>query len=120
MSGKLDGLIGRGGDHEASIKYSLQVRYEVIENPGTFLEVCTTRPETIVGDVALAMHPEDERWKALEGKHVRRPINPIAIPIIADQAVDRDFRTRVLKITPRMTNWTLRLLSVTIFQWSKF
>ena len=83
---------------QSSILY--KVRYEVIENPGTFLEVCTTRPETIVGDVALAMHPEDERWKALEGKHVRRPINPIAIPIIADQAVDRDFGTGVLKITP--------------------
>ncbi|HAU58963.1 MAG TPA: valine--tRNA ligase [Opitutae bacterium] len=83
---------------QSSILY--KIRYNVVESPGAYLEICTTRPETIVGDVALAIHPEDPRWKNLQGKHVMRPINPMAIPIIADSAVDREFGTGVLKITP--------------------
>ena len=83
---------------QSSVLY--KVRYNILESPGSYLEVCTTRPETIVGDVALAIHPDDPRWKKLQGKHVMRPINPKAIPIIADDAVDREFGTGVLKITP--------------------
>ena len=77
-----------------------KIKYEIVETPGAFLEVCTTRPETIVGDVALAIHPDDPRWLNLQGKHVIRPINPLALPIIADEAVDKEFGTGVLKITP--------------------
>ncbi len=77
-----------------------KVKYGILETPGAFVEVSTTRPETIMGDVALAIHPEDPRWKTLEGKHATRPINPQAIPIIADEAVEKDFGTGILKITP--------------------
>ena len=80
--------------------YFYKVRYNILETPGAYVEVSTTRPETIVGDVALAIHPEDPRWKDLKGKHVLRPINPKALPIVADEAVQRDFGTGVLKITP--------------------
>ena len=52
---------------QSSILY--KIRYNVVESPGAYLEICTTRPETIVGDVALAIHPEDPRWKNLQGKH---------------------------------------------------
>jgi len=78
-----------------------RVRYEVAGEPGRFIEVKTTRPETIPGDVAIAVHPDDPRYADLIGKEVRRPIGPAAeIPIIADSAVDREFGTGALKITP--------------------
>ncbi|MBP6507007.1 MAG: valine--tRNA ligase [Opitutaceae bacterium] len=78
-----------------------QVRYEVVGQPGTFIEVKTTRPETIPGDVAIAVHPDDPRYTALLGKKVRRPLGPAAeIPIIADAAVDKEFGSGALKITP--------------------
>jgi valyl-tRNA synthetase len=77
-----------------------KIRYQILETPGAYVEVSTTRPETIVGDVALAIHPEDPRWINLKGKHVMRPINNQAIPIIADEAVEKDFGTGILKITP--------------------
>lgn len=83
---------------QESILY--KIRYQILETPGAYLEVSTTRPETIVGDVALAIHPDDPRWINLEGKHVMRPINPKAMPIIADEAVEKDFGTGILKITP--------------------
>ena len=83
---------------QESILY--KIRYQILETPGAYLEVSTTRPETIVGDVALAIHPEDPRWINLQGKHVMRPINPQAMPIIADDAVEKDFGTGILKITP--------------------
>ena len=77
-----------------------KIRYELVDSSGEYLEVSTTRPETIMGDVALAIHPEDERWPSLEGRKVRRPLQPAEIPIIADQAVEKDFGTGMLKITP--------------------
>ena len=77
-----------------------KVRYSILETPGAYVEVSTTRPETIVGDVALAIHPDDPRWETLKGKHVLRPINPKALPIVADKAVQQDFGTGILKITP--------------------
>ncbi len=81
--------------------YHFQV--EVIERPGTFLEIATTRPETIMGDTAVAVNPKDPRYNALIGKSVRRPLpagNQIAIPIVGDDAVDFEFGTGVLKVTP--------------------
>ncbi len=78
-----------------------RVRYELVGQPGTFIEVKTTRPETIPGDVAIAVHPDDPRYTALLGKKVRRPIGPAAeLPIIADSAVDKEFGSGALKITP--------------------
>mgnify|MGYP003856500623 CR=1 FL=1 len=78
-----------------------RVRYERVDAPGVFVEVKTTRPETIPGDVAIAVHPEDPRYAGWVGKMVRRPLGPAAeIPIIADAAVDREFGTGALKITP--------------------
>jgi len=65
-----------------------------------FLEVATTRPETMLGDVAVAVHPEDERYKDLIGKTVILPFLDKEIPIIADTYVDKDFGTGVVKITP--------------------
>jgi valyl-tRNA synthetase len=78
-----------------------RVRYERVDGPGQFIEVKTTRPETIPGDVAIAVHPEDRRYAGWIGKKVRRAIGPAAeIPIIADAAVDMEFGTGALKITP--------------------
>jgi valyl-tRNA synthetase len=78
-----------------------RVRYELVDSPGKYVEVKTTRPETIPGDVAIAVHPNDPRYAGLIGKKVRRAIGPAAeIPIIADSAVDLEFGTGALKITP--------------------
>lgn len=77
-----------------------KMRYEIVEFPGQFLEIGTTRPETIPGDTAVAVHPSDPRYAHLVGKHVWRPFPRARIPIIADNAVEKDFGTGVLKITP--------------------
>ncbi len=64
------------------------------------LTVATTRPETMLGDVAVMVHPEDERYKHLVGKHVNLPLTGRTIPIIADDYVDREFGTGCVKVTP--------------------
>ncbi|MEW6131881.1 MAG: valine--tRNA ligase [Pseudomonadota bacterium] len=71
-----------------------------IEGEEGFVEVATTRPETLLGDVAVAVHPEDERYKHLVGKHVRLPVAERSIPVIADEYVDPAFGSGVVKITP--------------------
>jgi valyl-tRNA synthetase len=76
------------------------VRYEIVEEPGRFLEVATTRPETIMADTAMAFHPGDKRYFDLLGKHAWRPLAREKIPIIADEAIDPEFGTGVLKVTP--------------------
>jgi valyl-tRNA synthetase len=76
------------------------VRYEIVEEPGRFLEVATTRPETIMADTAMAFHPGDKRYVDLLGKHTWRPLARDRIPIIADEVIDREFGTGVLKVTP--------------------
>ncbi|PAW75628.1 MAG: valine--tRNA ligase [Verrucomicrobia bacterium Tous-C9LFEB] len=76
------------------------MRYEVAEEPGRFLEIATTRPETLMGDTAIAVHPGDERYKDLLGKHVWRPFPKAQIPIVADEHIDPKFGTGVLKVTP--------------------
>jgi len=75
------------------------IRYP-IEGEDGFVEVATTRPETLLGDVAVAVHPDDERYKHLIGRHVRLPIAERSIPVIADDYVDPAFGTGVVKITP--------------------
>jgi valyl-tRNA synthetase len=76
-----------------------EINYPLEDGSG-FLTVATTRPETLLGDTAVAVHPEDERYKHLIGKHVRLPIAERSIPVIADDYVDREFGTGVVKITP--------------------
>jgi valyl-tRNA synthetase len=76
------------------------VRYEIAEEPGSFIEVATTRPETIMADTAMAFHPNDKRYVDLLGKHAWRPLAREKIPIIADEAIDPEFGTGVLKVTP--------------------
>jgi len=76
------------------------VRYEVVDEPGRFLEVATTRPETIMADTAVAVHPNDKRYTDLVGKQVWRPLAREKLPIIADEAIDPEFGTGVLKVTP--------------------
>ncbi len=76
------------------------VKYEVVDAPGTYLIVATSRPETIMGDVAIAVHPKDERYTALHGKKVRVPIGGREIPIITDDYISIDFGTGCLKVTP--------------------
>jgi valyl-tRNA synthetase len=76
------------------------VRYELVDEPGKFLEVATTRPETIMADVGLAVHPGDERYRAWIGKTVWRPLVREQIPIVADDVIDPEFGTGILKVTP--------------------
>ena len=77
-----------------------QMKLEQNDTAFGYLTVATTRPETMLGDVALAVHPNDERYKRLIGKSVILPIANIKIPIIADEYVDPAFGTGVVKITP--------------------
>ena len=75
------------------------IKYPV-KGTDAFLEVATTRPETMLGDTAVAVHPEDERYKAFIGKTVVLPLMNREIPVIADEYVERDFGTGAVKITP--------------------
>jgi valyl-tRNA synthetase len=75
------------------------IRYELSDGSG-HLTVATTRPETMLGDVAVMVHPEDDRYRHLVGKTVRLPLCEREIPVIADEYVDREFGTGVVKVTP--------------------
>ena len=96
---------------DAEVQYEEQaghfwhIKYPLIEEDGrisetTFLEFATTRPETMLGDTAVAVHPEDERYNDLIGRYVWLPFVDRKIPIVADEYVDREFGTGVVKITP--------------------
>jgi valyl-tRNA synthetase len=76
-----------------------EISYPLEDGSGS-LTVATTRPETLLGDTAVAVHPEDERYRHLIGQQVRLPIAERSIPVIADDYVDREFGTGVVKITP--------------------
>ena len=76
------------------------MKYELVDEPGKFLEISTTRPETLMGDSAVAVNPKDERYAKLIGSKVRRPFPEAEIPIIADEHVDVEFGTGALKVTP--------------------
>jgi valyl-tRNA synthetase len=76
------------------------VRYEIVDQPGKFLEVATTRPETIMADTGVAVHPKDKRYAKLVGKHVWRPMPRDKIPVVSDAAIDPEFGTGILKVTP--------------------
>jgi valyl-tRNA synthetase len=87
-------------EHEEKAGHLWHLRYPVVGEPGRFLVVATTRPETMLGDTAVAVHPEDERYAGLAGKKVLLPLVNREIPVIADTYVDREFGTGVVKITP--------------------
>jgi len=76
------------------------MKYELADAPGEFVEISTTRPETLMGDVAVAVNPKDPRYAKYLGRKVRRPFPEAEIPIIADDHVDIEFGTGALKITP--------------------
>ena len=76
------------------------MKYEFVDAPGEFLEISTTRPETLMGDIAVAVNPNDERFAKHVGRKVRRPFPEAEIPVIADEHVDVEFGTGALKITP--------------------
>ncbi len=86
--------------HEEQKGNLWEIRYPVIEDPGQFLTIATTRPETMLGDVAVAVNPDDERYKHLHGKRLRLPLVGREIPIITDSWVSADFGTGAVKVTP--------------------
>lgn len=87
-------------EHEDTSGHLWYVRYPVVGEEDTYLTIATTRPETIPGDTAVAVNPEDERYAKLIGKTLRLPILNREIPVIADSYVDTKFGTGAVKITP--------------------
>lgn len=86
-------------EHEDVAGYLYYVRYRG-EDGGDGIVIATTRPETIFADVAVAVNPDDDRYRKLVGQNVFRPLGPKPIPVIADAAIVRDFGTGAVKITP--------------------
>ncbi|MBR4683827.1 MAG: valine--tRNA ligase [Spirochaetia bacterium] len=91
-------------DHIDTDGAMYHIWYEFADGPApdgtTRIEIATTRPETLLGDTAVAVHPDDERYKAIVGKKLKLPLTDRVIPIIADTYVDREFGTGMVKITP--------------------
>ena len=87
-------------EHEDSAGKLYHVRYELQDMPGSFVTVATTRPETILGDTAVAVNPADERYMAVVGKNLVLPLVGRILPIIADEYVDQAFGTGAVKVTP--------------------
>ncbi|MBO5238266.1 MAG: valine--tRNA ligase [Lachnospiraceae bacterium] len=86
--------------HEEQEGHFWHIKYPIAGEEGKFVEIATTRPETLLGDSAVAVHPEDERYQDIIGKMVILPIINKEIPVIADSYVDKEFGTGVVKITP--------------------
>ena len=76
------------------------INYPIVGEEGRFVEIATTRPETLLGDTAVAVNPEDERYQDLVGKMLKLPLTDREIPVIADSYVDKEFGTGCVKITP--------------------
>src|SRR5574342_349681 len=76
------------------------IRYPVTGEPGRFVVVATTRPETMLGDTAVAVNPRDERYRGLHGKTVTLPLMNRELPVIVDEVADPEFGTGVVKVTP--------------------
>ncbi|GHU80884.1 valine--tRNA ligase [Spirochaetia bacterium] len=87
-------------DHEDTPGKMYQFRYPITGSSGASIELATTRPETMLGDTAVAVHPDDERYQDLVGKTLGLPLTDREIPVVADAYVDREFGTGVVKITP--------------------
>jgi valyl-tRNA synthetase len=86
-------------EHEDIEGELVTFRYELIDGTG-HVDVATTRVETMLGDTGVAVHPDDDRYRQLVGKHVRHPFSGRELPIVSDDAVDRDFGTGAVKLTP--------------------
>ena len=86
--------------HENQAGHFWHMKYEIVGEPGRYVEFATTRPETMLGDTAVAVNPNDDRYKDIIGKKVMLPFVNREIPIIADKYVDMEFGTGVVKITP--------------------
>ena len=86
-------------EYEEQAGHFWHIKYPIVGEEG-FVEIATTRPETLLGDTAVAVNPEDDRYKHLIGKHVLLPIVNREIPVVADSYVDMEFGTGVVKITP--------------------
>jgi valyl-tRNA synthetase len=87
-------------DHEDTKGFMYHIRYYYTDDKEKYIEIATTRPETLLGDSAVAVHPEDERYSALKGKTLRLPLTDRDIPLIFDVYVERGFGTGALKVTP--------------------
>ena len=87
-------------EHEDQDGFFWHINYPVVGEEGQFVEIATTRPETLLGDTAVAVNPEDERYKHLIGKMLKLPLTDREIPVIADEYVDKEFGTGCVKITP--------------------
>ena len=87
-------------EHEDQDGFFWHINYPVVGEEGKFVEIATTRPETLLGDTAVAVNPEDDRYKGLVGKMLKLPLTDREIPVIADAYVDKEFGTGCVKITP--------------------
>ena len=86
--------------HEDQDGFFWHINYPVAGEEGQFVEIATTRPETLLGDTAVAVNPEDDRYRHLVGKMLKLPLTDREIPVIADEYVDMEFGTGCVKITP--------------------
>jgi valyl-tRNA synthetase len=86
--------------HEEQQGKLWEIRYPVVEEPDSYVTIATTRPETMLGDTGVAVHPDDERYKHLHGKRLRLPLVGREIPIITDDWVSAEFGTGAVKVTP--------------------
>ncbi len=87
-------------EHEEQDGFFWHINYPIVGEDGRFVEIATTRPETLLGDTAVAVNPEDERYKDIIGKMLKLPLTDREIPVIADEYVDKEFGTGCVKITP--------------------
>ncbi|MBP3487776.1 MAG: valine--tRNA ligase [Roseburia sp.] len=87
-------------EHEEQDGFFWHINYPVVGEEGRFVEIATTRPETLFGDTAVAVNPDDERYKDIVGKMLKLPMTDREIPVIADAYVDKEFGTGCVKITP--------------------
>ena len=87
-------------EHEDQDGSFWHINYPIAGEEGRYVEIATTRPETLLGDTAVAVNPEDERYKDLVGKMLKLPLTDREIPVVADEYVDKEFGTGCVKITP--------------------
>ena len=87
-------------EHEDQDGFFWHINYPVVGEEGRFVEIATTRPETLLGDTAVAVNPSDERYTDIVGKMLKLPLTDREIPVIADEYVDKEFGTGCVKITP--------------------
>ena len=87
-------------EHQEQDGFFWHINYPIAGEEGRFVEIATTRPETLLGDTAVAVNPEDERYQDLVGKMLKLPLTDRQIPVVADAYVDKEFGTGCVKITP--------------------